>query len=135
MEGQKLGNAVQSKKNPFLNEDMTINVTHSSVDSPPIREDQTNLLVKVIDLHSFKTQPCQSNLNHNIKRCQYFHSWQDKRRVGVNYSPLLCRKVSEYGGICELCDSCPYAHNMVEVDYHSCKYKKKYCVMKQVYLK
>lgn len=73
MEGKKPQKPL-TKKNHFLNEDITINVTHSSVDSIPIRDGQRNILVKSINLGIFKTVECQKTNRHNHKRCPYFHS-------------------------------------------------------------
>ena len=47
-----------SRPNPHLNQNVSINVTHSSIDSIPYREDQADITVKALNLALFKTKKC-----------------------------------------------------------------------------
>lgn len=116
-----------NKRNPFLNEEVIINVTHSSCDSQPIREDQEDILIKALNLSTFKTQPCEKTNRHNHKRCAFYHSSSDKRRVGSDYTPRMCKMITDNNDECPNKDECKSAHNLVEINYHPEIYKRKYC--------
>jgi len=77
------------------------------------------------DLDNFKTKPCTYPHIHNQKRCIYYHSASDRRRVPVTYSYERC-PMSKHS-YCPLEDTCKKAHSTVEQLYHPEKYKKKMC--------
>lgn len=57
MKGKK-GKGDHSKRNPHLNQNVSINVTHSSMESVPFREDQADVIIKALNLDFFKTKKC-----------------------------------------------------------------------------
>lgn len=54
----KKGGKVPHRTNPYLKQNVSVNVTHSSVDSIPIREDQADVVVQSLNLAVFKTKKC-----------------------------------------------------------------------------
>lgn len=50
--------------NPHLNQNVSTHVTHSSVESIAIREDQREVVVKSLNLALFKTKKCP--LKHDV---------------------------------------------------------------------
>lgn len=54
----KKGGRVPPRTNPHLNHNVSVNVTHSSLDSIPIREDQTDVVIQELNLAAFKTKKC-----------------------------------------------------------------------------
>ncbi len=79
-----------------------------------------------LDLNAFKTTPCPITGPHNQKRCIYYHSANDRRRVPVCYSVERCQAQKQTGQ-CELGDRCGKSHNAVEQLYHPDRYKKRMC--------
>lgn len=77
-----------------------------------------------LDLSIFKTQPCQDNSPHEIKKCIFYHFKSEKRRPLTRfvYSKTLCKKKQKCSN-----ETCAYAHNFIEQIYHPDNYKKKYC--------
>jgi len=81
---------------------------------------------ELVDLNSFKAYPCSLNTMHNHKRCIYYHSNNDRRRVPAFYSPERC-PLSIKPLYCPQGDACTKTHNAVEQLYHPDKYKKRMC--------
>lgn len=54
----KKGGKVPPKTNPHLKTNVSVTITHSSLDSIPIREDQTNVVIQELNLAVFKTKKC-----------------------------------------------------------------------------
>ncbi len=79
----------------------------------------------VVDLNSFKSTPCICACPHNQKRCIYYHSAADRRRVPVFYSAERCTPFNQ--GHCPNGDRCTKCHGTAEQLYHPDKYKKKMC--------
>lgn len=60
----KRGGGVPRRTNPHLKKNVSVDVTHSSVDSIPIREDQADVVVQALNLALFKTKKC--NLKEDV---------------------------------------------------------------------
>ncbi|KAL4455406.1 hypothetical protein ABPG74_012558 [Tetrahymena malaccensis] len=100
--------------------------------SPPIsysqqqlNQQQSNIeksYIEHLDLSTFKIEKCKLTENHNIYRCPYYHSSNDRRRVCQVQSELC-----DQGDRCPLKDQCPKAHSSAEVHYSKDQYKKKFC--------
>lgn len=69
------------KKNPFLNNERTITVTHSSVSSQPRIKNSKQSQTNGLNLRKFKVKKCKKNFKHNHRKCPYFHNPNDFRRV------------------------------------------------------
>lgn len=54
----KRGGRVPPKTNPHLKTNVSVDITHSSLDSVPIREDQINVQIQELNLDVFKTKKC-----------------------------------------------------------------------------
>lgn len=82
--------------------------------------------VLMLDLMTFKTQPCKNQIAHNPKKCFFYHdsNMKDRRRPPTFYTSELCTKANND---CQLSENCPQAHNRVEDFYHPEKYKTKFC--------
>jgi hypothetical protein len=65
----KKGGGIPRQNNPHLKKNVSIDVTHSSVDSIPIREDQTDVIVQSLNLAPFKTKKC--SLNEDVGYSSY----------------------------------------------------------------
>jgi len=78
-----------------------------------------------LDLTTFKTKPCQILYNHKKKKCQFYHSVNDKRRDPCLYSSSRCEFYNTLS--CTKGDSCTNAHNSVEELYHPQKFKTSLC--------
>ena len=48
----------QHRANPHMNQNVSTNVTHSSVETIPYREDQADVIIKSLNLSLFKTKRC-----------------------------------------------------------------------------
>ncbi len=79
-----------------------------------------------LDLNAFKIGRCGLKYQHNQKRCPYFHTPADRRRVPVNYLVERCEHERQMGR-CPLNELCTKSHNIVEQLYHPDKYKMKMC--------
>eukprot|EP00331_Platyophrya_macrostoma_P026244 CAMPEP_0176464250 /NCGR_PEP_ID=MMETSP0127-20121128/36408_1 /TAXON_ID=938130 /ORGANISM="Platyophrya macrostoma, Strain WH" /LENGTH=684 /DNA_ID=CAMNT_0017856637 /DNA_START=206 /DNA_END=2260 /DNA_ORIENTATION=- len=81
----------------------------------------------LMNLNSFKTNPCTKKSNHEKKTCPYYHNEMDKRRptTQYNYCFEMCNSVNKNHNPCD--NNCPFAKNKVEQLYHPEKYKKKFC--------
>lgn len=84
------------------------------------------ILNSSINLNTFKAFPCVSKEVHSQKRCAYYHSGSDRRRVPVFYSAERCVSHKELG-YCEQGDGCRKSHNIIEQFYHPDKYKRRLC--------
>lgn len=47
-----------SRPNPHLNQNVSINVTHSSIESIPYLHEQADVVVKALNLGLFKSKKC-----------------------------------------------------------------------------
>jgi hypothetical protein len=52
------GGRVPQRTNPHLKTNVSVNVTHSSLDSIPIHEDQIDVVIMELNLAVFKTRKC-----------------------------------------------------------------------------
>jgi hypothetical protein len=52
------GGRVPQRANPHLNTNFSLNITHSSLDSVPIHEDQIDVVIMELNLAVFKTRKC-----------------------------------------------------------------------------
>eukprot|EP00826_Nyctotherus_ovalis_P064341 TRINITY_DN9435_c0_g2_i3.p1 TRINITY_DN9435_c0_g2~~TRINITY_DN9435_c0_g2_i3.p1 ORF type:complete len:538 (-),score=72.96 TRINITY_DN9435_c0_g2_i3:279-1892(-) len=93
---------------------------------PPITNTPIYTFNSSINLNTFKAFPCASKEAHSQKRCVYYHSGSDRRRVPVFYSAEKCVSYKERG-YCEQGDACSKSHNIIEQFYHPDKYKKRMC--------
>lgn len=111
--------------------------THSFPQPPPIRSpfatsgsltssEPPVFQETVINLDTFKNSPCTNSASHNPKRCPYYHSATDRRRIPVNYTYERCPAYKELGN-CIMSENCTKSHNLVEQLYHPDKYRKKLC--------
>ena len=62
--GTGTGSNQSRGNNPHLNQNVSTHVTHSSVESIAIREDQREVVVKSLNLAMFKTKKCP--LKHDV---------------------------------------------------------------------
>ena len=98
---------------------------HSSAHSRKPKKENNRNPVLMLDLMTFKTQPCRNQLAHNPKKCFFYHeaNKKDRRRPPTIYTSELC----SYADRCSQGDNCYKAHNRVEDFYHPEKYKSKFC--------
>lgn len=82
----------------------------------------------------YKTEFCPFQMEHNIRKCVYGHSWEDYRRniLVYPYSKSLCGNYQEVGFgrleyRCPNVKNCKMSHNVFESDFHPQSYKKYPC--------
>jgi len=85
-------------------------------------------------IFKFKTEFCPFQMEHNVRKCVYGHSWEDFRRPILKhpYSNSLCKHHPEipFGKLEYRCREglkCPLSHNLFERDFHPQSYKKYAC--------
>jgi len=94
-------------------------------------EDSSPALIQHLVLDYYKVMPCQNQILHSHKQCQFYHSEKDRRRMNSNYSGEMCQFVSEAEPLvsCPNGNFCQFAHNKVEQLYQPDKYKTKFCTL------
>lgn len=101
-----------------------------------IRIELLHTLVRDDDFYIFKykTEFCPFQMEHNIRKCIYGHSWEDYRRriLRYPYSKNLCKyhAMVPLGKLDLRCPdnvNCPFSHNHFEADFHPQNYKKFAC--------
>lgn len=85
-------------------------------------------------LFKFKTEFCPFQMEHNMRKCVYSHSWEDYRRdiMKTPYSKVLCNRwmsvsVGKLEYRCHEGLSCKLSHGCFESDFHPLNYKKYSC--------
>lgn len=84
-------------------------------------------------LFKYKTEFCPFQMEHNLRKCIYGHSWEDYRRniLKYPYSKTLCKHHVEIPlGRLEWCPdglNCGMSHSRFESDFHPQNYKKFPC--------
>lgn len=84
-------------------------------------------------IFKYKTEFCPFNLEHNLDKCVYAHSWEDYRRniILFPYSNIACPNVEGHDESfevrCENENECQYAHGGYEIEFHPLNYKRTKC--------
>ena len=80
---------------------------------------------ELLDISTFKINPCPLQIHHNQKHCINYHSEKDRRRDPKSYSSEKCKFFESKQ--CPNGNACLCSHNNVEKLYHPEKYKTKFC--------
>lgn len=77
-----------------------------------------------LDLAKFKTEKCTNPVQHDPKKCPFYHHLAEKRRSQRDhfYVKSMCPNKDDCSN-----EHCSLSNNYVEQIYHSDSYKKKYC--------
>ncbi|KAL4503067.1 hypothetical protein ABPG72_014296 [Tetrahymena utriculariae] len=112
----------QSFQGQYSNNDMRFSPSSNYQQQQLQQQNIEKGYIEHLDLSTFKIEKCKITESHNIYRCPYYHSSNDRRRV-CQVQSELCDK----GDGCPLKDQCPKAHSPAEAHYSKDQYKKKFC--------
>ncbi|CAE7403922.1 UNK, partial [Symbiodinium natans] len=91
----------------------------------------------LVDLSTFKVFPCRKGRGvHDRKLCPFFHNPRDRRRAPGTYQAEPCpecfdsvdsREGPSSSSSCSRGDACGLCHNRLELLYHDCVFKRRFC--------
>lgn len=106
--------------------------TYKVVEKQHIKLYEKPMKPENFNIETFKTRFCDKNFTHDQKTCTFYHDAFDKRRKNF-FSLIPCKNIFNpqlqkfEDKICKSGDACKFAHNLIEINYHSDRYKTIVC--------